>query len=27
VAGFLSKPFNPEQLAQVLAVALQLSAE
>jgi signal transduction histidine kinase/CheY-like chemotaxis protein len=27
VAGFLSKPFNPEQLAQNLAVALRLSPE
>jgi len=27
VAGFISKPFNPEQLAQNLAVALRLSAK
>ena len=27
VAGFLSKPFNPEQLTQNLAVALRLSPQ
>ena len=27
IAGFLAKPFNPEQLAQTVAVALRLSGE
>jgi two-component system cell cycle sensor histidine kinase/response regulator CckA len=27
IAGFVPKPFNPEQLAQSIAVALRLTAE